>query len=198
MRVDAEVAGIIVAVGFLVMGVVSMPLATGFVLGAMGLGVVVALLIRFTPRKFSRVVLGGVLILAAGILWWLGHKPGRPPTVSSKAVYVLPSNGRFTLRRTGFWFDCRFDQHSKVDRCELTDEDGNRVFEDVFLPCVGDTPISQSDLVFKQKSQWTGYTWTTSPDKRISVPILELQDGQVLLPQSFYAEAKSDVYCPAR
>jgi len=53
MRVDSEFAGILVAVGFLVMGLVSMPLATGFVLGAITLGVVVALLLRFTPKKFS-------------------------------------------------------------------------------------------------------------------------------------------------
>lgn len=68
MRMDAEFAGILVAVGFLVMGLVSMPLATGFVVGAITLGVVVALLLRFTPKKFSRVVLGTVIILAAGVL----------------------------------------------------------------------------------------------------------------------------------
>src|SRR5215467_1307281 len=88
MRVDAEVAGILVAVGFLAMGVVSMPLATGFILGGIGLGVIVALLIRFTPRKFSREVFAAALILAAGLLWWLGHRPGRPPSVSSNAFYV--------------------------------------------------------------------------------------------------------------
>ena len=65
MQVDSEFAGILVAVGFLVMGLVSMPLATGFVLGAITLGVVVALLLRFTPKKFSRLVLGTVIILAA-------------------------------------------------------------------------------------------------------------------------------------
>ena len=56
MQLDSEFAGLLVAVGFLVMGLVSMPLATGFVLGAIALGVVVALLLRFTPRKLSRVV----------------------------------------------------------------------------------------------------------------------------------------------
>ena len=63
MRVDSEFAGLIVAVGFIVMGLVSMPLATGFVLGAITLGVVVALLLRFTPKKFTRAILGTVIIL---------------------------------------------------------------------------------------------------------------------------------------
>jgi len=194
MRVDSEFAGILVAVGFLVMGLVSMPVATGFILGAIALGVVVALLLRFTPKRFSRVVLGIVIILAAGVLWWLGHKPRRPGTVSSNALYVLPNNVPFTLHKTGYWLDCWFDQQSKVDRCKLTDENGNRVFEDVFLPSVGQTPLPQSEMVLNR--QRTGDLWTKSPDKRINVPVVQLENGQVLLPQSFYAKAKSDLCGP--
>jgi len=107
MRVDSEFAGILLAVGFLVMGLVSMPVGTGFVLGSITLGVVVALLLRFTPKKFSRVVLGIVIILAAGVLWWLGHKPRRPRTVSSNALYVLPNNVPW-LHQTGYWLECWF------------------------------------------------------------------------------------------
>src|SRR5689334_18980475 len=93
MQVDAEFAGLLVAVGFLVMGLVSMPLATGFLLGAITLGVVVALLLRFVPsRKLSRVIVGTLIILAAFVLLWAGHKPRRPQTVLSNALYVLPTN----------------------------------------------------------------------------------------------------------
>jgi len=171
-----------------------MPIATVFILGTITLGVVIALLLRFTPKKYSRMVLGTVIILAAGLLWWLGHKPRRPLTVSSNALYVLPNNVPFTFHKTGYWLDCWFDQHAKVDRCKLTDENGNGVFEDVFLPCGGQTSLPQSELVFN--THRTGYTWTRSPDGRINAPIVQLKHGQVLLPQSFYAEAKSDVYCP--
>jgi len=45
MRVDSEFAGLLVAVGFVVMGLVSMPLATWFLLG-----VGVALLLRCTRK----------------------------------------------------------------------------------------------------------------------------------------------------
>jgi hypothetical protein len=192
MRVDSEFAGILLAVGFLVMGLVSTPVGTGFVLGAITLGVVVALLLRFTPKKFSRVVLGAVIVLAAGVLLWLGHKPRRPRTVSSNALYVLPNNVPFTLHKTGYWLDCWFDEHAKVDRCKLADENGNGVFEDVFLPSVGQTPLPQSEMVLNK--QRTGDRWTKSPDKLINVPVVHLENGQELLPQSFYAKAKSDVY----
>jgi hypothetical protein len=192
MPVDSEFAGLLVAVGFLVMGLVSMPLATGFVLGAIALGVVVALLLRFTPRKLSRVIVGTVIILAAFALWWVGHKPRRPRTVSSNALYVLPNNVPFRLHKTGYWLECWFDQHENDDRCKLSDENGNGAFEDVFLPCVGQTPLPQSELAFKRL---TGDTWTQSPDGRINVPVVYLDNGQILLSRSLYAEAKQEVYC---
>ena len=193
MRVDSEFAGLLVAVGFLVMGLVSMPLATGFVLGAITLGVVVALLLRFTPRKFSRVIVGTVIILAASVLWWAGHKPRRPHTVSPSALYLLPNNVPFRLHKTGYWLECWFDQHGNDDRCKLTDENGNGVFEDVYLPCVGQAPLPQRELVFNR--QRTGDTWTQSPDKRINAPVVQVEDGQKLLPRSLYAEARQEVYC---
>jgi hypothetical protein len=193
MNVDSEFAGLLVAVGFLVMGFVSMPIATGFVIGAITLGVVVALLLRFTPKKFSRAVLGTVIILAVGLLWWLGHKPRRPSTVSANALYVLPNNVPFTLHKTGYWLDCWFDQHANVDRCKLSDEDGTGSFEDQFLPCVGQSPLKKSALVFD--TRWTGDTWIRSPDKGVNVPVVVLKDRQVLLPQSFYAQAKHDARC---
>ena len=192
MQLDSEFAGLLVAVGFLVMGLVSMPLATGFVLGAIALGVVVALLLRFAPRKLSRVIVGTVIALAAFALWWVGHKPRRPHTVSPNALYVLPNNVPFRLHKTGYWLECRFDQHENVDRCKLSDENGNGVFDDVFLPCVGQTPLPQSELVFKWR---TGDTWTQSPDKRINVPVVYIDNGQKLLSRSLYAEAKQQVYC---
>jgi len=192
MQVDSEIAGLLIAVGFLVMGFVSMPIATGFVLGAVGLGVVVALVLRFTPRKFSRVIVGTVVILAAFALLWAGHKPRRPHTVSSNAIYVLPNNVRLGLFQTGYWLECWFDQHENVDRCRLTDESGNGMFEDVFDPCVGQTPVAQSELVFKRK---TGQIWIQSPDKRVNVPVVYVRYGQILLPRRLYAEAKQEVYC---
>jgi hypothetical protein len=154
MQVDSEFVGLLVAVGFLAMGLVSMPIATWFVLGATALGVIVALLLRFTPKKLSRVAVGTVVILAAVVLWWEGHTPRRPRSVSSNALFVLPTNVPFTLHKTGYWLDCWFDQQASVDRCKLTDEKGTGSFEDVFLPCVGQTPLPQSELVLKPR--WTG------------------------------------------
>jgi hypothetical protein len=51
VKVDSEFAGILVAVGFLVMGAVGLDIGRWFVLGAVGLGVAVALLLRLTRKN---------------------------------------------------------------------------------------------------------------------------------------------------
>ena len=193
MRVDSEFAGLIVAVGFLVMGLVSMPIATVFVLGAIAMGVVVALLLRFIPsRKFSRVMVG-IIILAPVVFWWAGHKPRRPHTVSSNALYVVPDNLPLKLRQPGYWLECWLDQRENVNRCKLTDENGIVSYEDVFLPWPGHTPLPQSELVIKP---WTGHAWIQSCDKKINVPLVYVKYGQALVPRTLYAEAMQEVHCP--
>jgi len=49
-RVDAEFAGILIAVGFVIMGVVAIPIVKWFVLGALALGGFFALLRHFAAR----------------------------------------------------------------------------------------------------------------------------------------------------
>jgi hypothetical protein len=51
MRMDSESAGLIVAVAFLVMGLVGIPLAKWFLLGAILFGVGVAVLLRLIRRS---------------------------------------------------------------------------------------------------------------------------------------------------
>lgn len=50
MRVDSEFAGLLIAVGFLVMGAVGLDIGKGFVLGALVLGVAVAAVLRLTRK----------------------------------------------------------------------------------------------------------------------------------------------------
>jgi len=75
MKVDSEFAGIIVAVGFLAMGLVGIPVARWFVLGCLALCGVFAVLLRFTPTKLIRVVIGAVVVLIVVALWWVGRAP---------------------------------------------------------------------------------------------------------------------------
>jgi len=51
MKVDSEFAGLLLAVAFLVMGAVGLDIGKWFVLGALVLGIGVALLLRFTRKS---------------------------------------------------------------------------------------------------------------------------------------------------
>ena len=194
MRVDSETAGILVAIGFLAMGLVGISVARWFVVACVALGGAFAVLLRFAPKSVIRPIVGAVIVLIVAVLWWAGRLPPRPHTVSASAIHVQPSDAPLTLRLTGYWLDCWFDQDTNVDRCKLTDRRGSSVFEDVFLPCAGQTPLPQSELVFK--ARWTGSTWTRS-DKGIYVPTIYLENGDILLPRSLYEEARQAVYCSA-
>ena len=50
MKMDSEFAGLLLAVGFLVMGAVGLDIGRWFVLGALALGVAVALLLRLIHK----------------------------------------------------------------------------------------------------------------------------------------------------
>ena len=51
MKIDSEFAGLLVAAGFLVMGVVGLDIGKWFVMGAVVLGIAVALLLRLTRKS---------------------------------------------------------------------------------------------------------------------------------------------------
>jgi hypothetical protein len=51
MRVDAEFAGFIVAIGFVVMGLVGIPIAKWFLLGSILFGLGVALVLRYLHKE---------------------------------------------------------------------------------------------------------------------------------------------------
>jgi hypothetical protein len=194
MQVDSEFAGLLLAVGFIVLGLVSMPIGTWFVLGCLVLGGVFALLLRFTPKKFVGLALGTVIVLAVAVLWWAGRPPQRPHGVSSNAIHVEQEHVGFTLHRTDDWLDCWFEKDSNVDRCRLTDAKGTGLFEDVFLQCPGgQNPLPQSELILR--ARWNGYSWSRSRDKGIKVPVVYLKHGRVLLSRSLYAQAKQDAGC---
>lgn len=194
MNVDSETAGILVAVGFLAMGLVSISVARWFILACLALGIGFAALLRFAPKSFIRPIVGAVIALVVGVLWWAGHLPQRPHNVSLSAIHIQPSDAPIMVRLSGYWLDCWFDKTANVDRCKLTDRRGAEVFEDVFLPCAGRTSLPQSELVFNR--HWTGSTWTQS-DRGIYVPTVYLADGEILLPQSLYEKARQAVYCSA-
>jgi len=53
MRIDSGVPGLILALGFVIMGVVGVPIAKWFVIAGVGLGVGIAVLLRYLRKRPS-------------------------------------------------------------------------------------------------------------------------------------------------
>ena len=53
MRIDSGFPGLILAVGFVIMGIVGVPIAKWFVIAGVGLGIAVAVLLRFLRKRPS-------------------------------------------------------------------------------------------------------------------------------------------------
>jgi hypothetical protein len=53
MRIDSGVTGIVLAIGFVIIGVVGVPIAKWFVMAGIGLGVGVAVLLRYMRKRPS-------------------------------------------------------------------------------------------------------------------------------------------------
>lgn len=195
MSVDSESAGILIAVGFLAMGLVSISVARWFVLGCLALGAAFAVLLRFATRSVLRLIVKAAIILIlaiAVVVWWAGRVPQRPHALSSNAVYVLPNNVPLGFFQKGYWLECWLDQHENNDRCRITDKNGNGVFEDVFVTCGIQATVPQSELVLEPG---TGRRWIQLHDDKVNVPIIYVQYGQILVPRSLYAEVKQKGFC---
>lgn len=195
MSVDSESAGILIAVGFLAMGLVSISVARWFVLGCLALGAAFAVLLRFATRSVLRLIVKAAIILIlaiAVVVWWAGRVPQRPHALSSNAVYGLPNNVPLGFFQKGYWLECWLDQHENNDRCRITDKNGNGVFEDVFVTCGIQATVPQSELVLEPG---TGRRWIQLHDDKVNVPIIYVQYGQILVPRSLYAEVKQKGFC---
>jgi hypothetical protein len=145
--------------------------------------------------KLIAAIVGTIIVFAVLVLWWTGRPPRRPSALSDSAIHFEGATVPFVFHETGYWLDCWFDEHVNVDRCKLTDVKGNALFEDAFRPCDGLPPVPKGDLVFDTRR--TGNTWTGSYEKGIKVPVIYLMNGQILLPNSIYEEArKKTVDCP--
>lgn len=142
--------------------------------------------------KLIGAILGTMMVLVVVVLWWAGRPPRRPGSLSSNALYIERGVVPFKLSSTpGDWLDCWFDEHERVDRCKMTDENGKLEFEDVFLPYEGQSPLLQDKLVFDTRR--TGQVWTGSYEKGTRIPVVYLTDGEILLPRSEYEKAKHTV-----
>jgi hypothetical protein len=128
----------------------------------------------------------GVLFLAfLALMWWGSRIPKRPANISASGVFFERGAVPFELSVHGEWLDCWLEVHTNTDQCRLTDEKGAPEFEGTFVPYESKAVVPEPEL--RVDTTKTGHLWMGV------IPVIFLQNGTILLPQSDYAKARKTV-----
>lgn len=148
-------------------------------------------------RKLARIALAvvgvalvGLLVLVA-LIWWGNRIPKRPSDISASGIFIENGSVPFKLSTHEDWLDCWRDAHTGLERCRFTGETGILKFEDTFLPYEAQAPDQGADP--KIDSNKTGNLWYGAGAEDTRLPVIFLQNGEILLPQSDYQKAKKFV-----
>jgi hypothetical protein len=145
------------------------------------------------PTILSR--LTGLVVIAFVtflIVAWHGSRlPKRPANISPKAAFLEVGIVPFKFSTHGDWLDCWKDDRANMNRCKYTDEMGAVYYEDFVLPYDGTSPVPEEALLIDSKRTRTFHYGIT--DKNIRFPLIFLENGQILLPQSDYEWGKKNV-----
>jgi hypothetical protein len=134
----------------------------------------------------------GALTLAFFTLMWLGSRiPKRPANISDSGIFIERGSVPFKLSTHGDWLDCWQDVRTNTAQCRLTNEKGILKFEGTFLSYETRAAIPAAEL--KIDSTRTGHLWLGVTTGNIPFPIIFLQNGTILLPESDYEKAKKVV-----
>jgi hypothetical protein len=137
------------------------------------------------------VVLGTLFFVLLALAWWGSRIPKRPSDISASGIFIERGSVPFKLSTHGDWLDCWRDSLTSTNRCRLTDERGAVMFEDTFLPYAAQAPLTNTDLRIDAKK--TGHLSMGVTGYDISLPIIFLQNGTILLPQTDFQRAKNIV-----
>ena len=136
-------------------------------------------------------VLGALFLAFVALMWWGSRIPKRPSNISASGIFIERGSVPFKLSMHGDWLDCWRDARIGADRCRLTDEKGVLKFEDTFLPYQAHALVPEVELEIDPKK--TGHLWIGVTTQNVSLPIIFMQNGEILLPQSEYQKAKKIV-----
>lgn len=129
------------------------------------------------------VVVAVFIVGVVGAYWWANTVPSRPKGVSSNAVFLWAPYVGFPGPRRGWWLAC--SEQTGHNRCTLSGVDGNAEYEGEFVP-YGRKPAIPADqlridpIKTREHKVWVG---------EALVPLVYLDNGEVLVPASKYEEA---------
>ena len=145
-------------------------------------------------NKISTVVTSVLGGLAIGIvtfllfMWWGSRLPQPPANISPSGVFLQVGSVPFWVSTHGDWLECWKDEKANADRCKYTGEKGVVYFEDFVLPYERISPVPEDGLIIDVRRTRGLHYGVTEKNSRF--PLIFLQNGQILLPQSDYEWGK--------
>jgi hypothetical protein len=123
------------------------------------------------------------------VLWLhlrLAASPKRPKDLPTTAVWIPAPPAPLDFSPRGYWLACWLDHTRNVDRCKLTDYQGNPSFDEDYSPVVGTNPVPE-DLL-NLKNMGSSDLWAVVGQDL--VPIARLKDGTILVPTRNLAQLR--------
>jgi len=143
--------------------------------------------LKLTIVVFFLVVFVVLIAMITGAYWWSNTPPKRPHNVSGGAVFLWAGHLGLPASKHGTWLECWTDSRVGENRCRLTEMDGTRSFDGVFLANIGSKPVPQSELeVLSEQTSQSVDLWVRVNAQL--VPLVFLKSGRVLIPSDAYQE----------
>jgi hypothetical protein len=132
-------------------------------------------------------VMGVAVLAIASAYWWANVPPKRPKDVPADAVFLWAGHLGLPAPKHGTWIECWTDAANAVNKCRLTEMDGTRGYEGIFLADTGRNPVPESDLKIEAEPTSDVTHWVSLGGLR-GAPLVFLKDGTVLIPKDAYQE----------
>jgi hypothetical protein len=124
-----------------------------------------------------------VLIIAAfGAFWWAGTVPSRPRGVAADAVFLWAPHVGLPAPKRGWWLACWED--AGHNRCKLSWINGSTEYEGEFIPYGHQGPLAADQLKIDSTKTGEETVWVGV----VPVPLVYLENGEVLIPAGKYEE----------
>src|SRR2546421_1171471 len=123
-----------------------------------------------------------LIVGAIGAFWWAGTVPSRPKGVAANAVFLWAPHVGLPAPKRGWWMACW--ENAGRNYCKLSGIDGNPEFEGEFVPYGRKGPFQADQLRIDPTKTREQKVWVGSA----LVPLVHLENGQVLIPASKYEE----------
>lgn len=135
--------------------------------------------IAFGLTALMTLFMGGLIVA----YWWSNKIPSHPKGVSSNAVFLWAPYVGLPAPRRGSWMACW--EESSHNRCRLSSVDGDTKYEGEFVPYGRKGVVPGDQLKIDPNKTRENSVWVEDQ----LVPLVYLENGEILLPAGKYEEA---------